>query len=165
MKKKRIYQNPKKIIFLDPPNPCPLSVSDWMNYLTSIRNSFHNGVIHFDSAKHSGIIFSVTLAALFVAIWIPIEIFLEYPPSMILLTVIIVFFFSILSVKVFTKYHIKMQEHQVECRDTIHDVINCIMSGSLIESDSIRYFYNQKVVDLNEKGNKLIKELKLESNQ
>jgi hypothetical protein len=143
------------------PGSCPLKISEWMSYLSSLRDDFDNRINHFDSIKISGIAYSATLGSLFAALTIPIAINQKYPLLMIISIIVAIFVAVIATVRFTSHYAGKWMKYQAKNRDKIQSIINSIISGEITKSDEIRQFYNQVTTELNEDSNQLIKELKL----
>jgi len=114
-------ENPNTVI--SPwPGSCPLTISEWMNYLSSIRNGFHSTVHHFDSVKISGIAYSATLGSLFTALTIPMAISQHYPLIMTISIIGVIIIGVVTTVIVTTNYAVKMMDPQAKSRDKIQSI-------------------------------------------
>jgi len=151
-----------KRLILTTPLKCPLSKTDWLNYLTSLRNSNHNDISLFYSQKNAWIAASVTIGALFAALFIPLVKISEYPDSYLIFVIIIIIFGMIISFKVQEKFFSKIIDHKKECRDEIDRLINSIIWGTATESNHIRALWFITMEELQKKGFEIIRELKLE---
>lgn len=143
------------------PGPCPLTISDWMNYLVQLQAIYEHRITHFESQKNSVPIGFTAIGALFAALFIP-QYVSEGDPLRVAGVVAIIVFGIIIGTFSLVKFFVKLLDYQILCRENIKDVITAITSGQLTKSDLIRLYFYQKCFEMGVVGEKLIKELKLD---
>ena len=150
MKNKKIPEKTKKIIFLDPPDPCPLTLSDWISYLTNISIKFKTSSLHCDSSMHSAFAYFVALVALFIAITGNLINVLNISNWFFVILFIFSLFLLIYYNKRMDCFYGGLQKHVVDGEKAINKIINQIIAGELKDADSVRYQYNKTCLELDE---------------
>lgn len=160
MKKKKEIRFPdgSKIIY---GGPCPLTVSDWMTFLTNLRRGFHEDMTKLYTEKSHSVTMSIAVGALMISVFTSAYVIHENK---------LLYWFSIgLSVLGSTlmgfklaKLYSNMMEVNKWCENEIEILMNSIISGTLDTPELIREAYKQTAEDIYNVCQASIKELKLD---
>ena len=142
------------------PGPCPLSISDWINFLTSMWTTYDKGLAQLKTWMYTSVLLYFASGTFILSIIVNV-IKIEETVSLLGAGVIIysvVFIGSWVTVEMFGK----LMDHQGKGRDSIYLIINSIIWGTARDTDLIRDIYDVIVKELHFEARKIIKELKLD---
>ncbi len=142
------------------PGPCPLKISDWMNFLISLWTSYDKGLIQFKTWMYTSVLLYFAMGTFLLSVFVNLT-RAEEPASLLFPTILIysgVFIGSRLTISHFGK----MMKYKVKARNSIYVIINSIIWGTLRNSDMIRNYFDTVIRELHIEANKVIKELKLD---
>jgi len=120
---------------------CNLTISDWINYISSLINSLDNKYAHYESMKIGFITVTIALTALIGGLILPLTFKPEDPfQSVFQLGVIIAGMYIL--VYAIEKGLDKSSSYYLYCVKEMRILIDKIIQGKLNNSDSIRNHYN-----------------------
>ena len=132
--------------------PSSISISDWLNYLSQKSFYYRNLSMHFDSTFYSVETGTLAIIAIIVSISIAYFSYKNYPLMYYLILGGFILLFYLVNYYVFHTYFYRLIKRHARCSEAMDDIVEHILSGTLLNSKDIFYLYIDKMLKLVDDG-------------
>ena len=141
--------------------PCLMTISDWLNFLTTLWKSYDSALSNFKTWKFTTVVLYITIGTFFIAVFSNFS-NIKSDPFLLTILAMITYIGVFIGIMLTIDFYGKIMDHQADCRNKIYVIINSIIWGSLRDTDIIREVWNRIAEENHITAQKIIKELKLD---